>query len=76
VYISVGGKAGPVKLAAVYHDFQAESASTDYGTEIDLVATWPVNKHFTVQAKYAAFDADDPSFSDVDKAWLTLQLKL
>jgi hypothetical protein len=76
-YFSVGGKVGPVKLAAIYHDFQAESSSTDFGTEIDLVATWPVNKQFTVQAKYASFDTDDSArFADTDKAWLTLQLKL
>lgn len=76
-YVSVGGKLGPVKLAATYHDFQAESSSTDFGTEIDVVATWPVNKQFTVQAKYAAFDTDDSArYVDVDKYWLTLQLKL
>ena len=76
-YVSVGGKLGPVKLAAVYHDFQAESSSTDFGTELDLVATWPVNKQFTVQAKYASFDTDDSArYGDTDKAWLTLQLKL
>jgi hypothetical protein len=76
-YVSVGGKVGPVKLAATYHDFQAESSSTDFGTEIDLAATWPVNKQFSVQAKYATFDTDDSSrYVDVDKYWLTLQLKL
>ena len=76
-YVSVGGKLGPVKLAVVYHDFQAESSSTDFGTELDLVATWPVNKQFTVQAKFASFDTDDSArFGDTDKAWLTLQLKL
>jgi hypothetical protein len=76
-WASVGGKLGPVKLAAIYHDFQAESSSTDFGTEIDLVATWAVNKQFTLQAKYASFDTDDSSrYDDTDKAWLTLQLKL
>jgi hypothetical protein len=76
-YVSVGGKVGPVKLAAIYHDFQAESSSTDFGTEIDLVATWPVNKQFTVQGKYASFNTDDSArYVDVDKFWLTLQLKL
>lgn len=76
-YVSVGGKLGPVKMAVVYHDFQAEDSSADFGTEVDVVATWSVNKQFTVQAKYAAFDTDDSSrYTDTDKAWLTLQLKL
>jgi hypothetical protein len=79
-YATVSGKLGPVKLAATYHSFQAESSDDvydDYGTEIDLVATWPINKQFSVQAKYASFDTDDEAlYADTDKAWLTLQLKL
>jgi len=76
-YVSVGGALGPVKLMAVYHDFQAESSSDDFGTELDLVATWPVNKQFSVQAKYATFDTDNSArYADTDKMWLTLQLKL
>lgn len=76
LYAGVNGKLGPVKLAAIYHDFQAEDTSEDYGTEIDLVATWPINKQFSVQAKYASFSADGTRYDDTDKAWVTLQLKL
>ena len=66
-----------MKLGAVYHDFKAEDSSDAFGTEIDLVATWPVDKQLTLQAKYASFDSDDDSrFSDTDKFWLTLQAKL
>jgi len=76
-YLGINGKAGPVKLGAVYHDFQAEASSADFGTEIDLVATWPLNKQFSLQAKYADFDSNDSSrFTDTTKGWLTLQLKL
>jgi hypothetical protein len=76
-YLGIYGKVGFVKLGAVYHDFQAESSSADFGTEIDLIATWPVNKQFTLQAKYADFDSNDSSrFTDTTKGWLTLQLKL
>jgi len=76
MYVGVNGKLGPVKLAAIYHDFQAEDSKADFGTEIDLVATWPINKQFSVQAKYAAFDTDSVRYTDTDKAWITLQLKL
>ena len=76
LYVGVNGKLGPVKLAAIYHDFQASDSSADFGTEIDLVATWPINKQFSVQAKYASFDADSIRYDDTDKAWVTLQLKL
>jgi hypothetical protein len=76
MYVGVNGKLGPVKLAAIYHDFQAEETSEDYGTEVDLVATWPINKQFSVQAKYASFSADSSRYDDTDKGWVTLQLKL
>ena len=76
LYVGVSGTLGPVKLAAIYHDFQAEDSGEDFGDEIDLVANWPVNEHFTTELKYAAFSADGDIYTDTDKVWLTLQLKL
>jgi Alginate export len=76
MYASVGGKLGPVKLAAVYHDFQAESSGADFGTEIDLVATWAITDKFTIQAKAASFDGDHEDYDDTDKVWFTMQLKI
>ncbi len=76
LYFGLGATAGKFKLGAVYHDFQAEDSSEDFGKELDLVATLPVNEQFTVQFKYATFDADSDRYSDTDKLWLTLQLKL
>jgi hypothetical protein len=75
-YISVDGKVGPVVLGAVYHDFQAESSSEDWGSEVDLVATWPVLSYLTLQAKYANFNSDSDAYQDTEKLWLTVQLKL
>lgn len=76
-YFSVSGKAGPVKLAAVYHDFQAESSSTDFGTEVNLVATWPATSYLTLQGKYANFETDDEArYTDTEKFWITAQIKL
>ena len=72
----MSGKVGPVKLTAVYHDFQAESSSEAFGTELDLLATWAVNDMFSTQLKYATFDADSVRFNDVEKVWLIFQLKL
>jgi len=76
LYVGATGKLGPVKLGAFYHDFQAEDSSNDYGTELDLVATWPINKQFSTQLKYANFSSDIDSMSDTEKLWVTLQLKL
>lgn len=76
LYAGLGGKIGPVKLDAIYHDFQAEDSSEDFGTELDLSATWPVNNMFTLQAKYASFDSDSDRYADTDKIWFVMQLKL
>ena len=76
LYASIGGKLGPVKLIAVYHDFQAEDSSEDFGSEVDLAATWPMTKRFSLQAKYATFDSDSSRYDDTDKVWFTAQYKL
>ena len=77
VYFGVTGKAGEFSLGAFYHDFQAEASSDDFGSEIDLVAAYPLDKNSTVKAEFASFDSDDSSlYDDVDKFWLTFQVKL
>jgi hypothetical protein len=72
LYGSVAYRLGPWRLQAVYHDFSAESGDTDYGREWDLSAARQVGEHYAVLFKLAAFDADDPSFDDVTKAWFML----
>ena len=69
VYFKVGGKAGPIKLTAIYHDFSANEGSRDLGSELDLVAAYKMNKQVSLLAKYASYDADDHA-SDTDKLWL------
>lgn len=76
LYLGASATLGPVKLQAVYHDFQAEDSSEDFGSEIDLAATWPINQYFTTQLKFASFSSDSDRYTDTDKIWLTLQLKI
>ncbi|RLA45653.1 MAG: hypothetical protein DRR04_08010 [Gammaproteobacteria bacterium] len=76
IYGSIGTKLGPVKMAVIYHDFQAEDSSEDFGKEWDLVATWTFTKRFYVQAKGAIFNTDSNRYSDTDKLWFTAQYKL
>ncbi|MEZ5567589.1 MAG: alginate export family protein [Halioglobus sp.] len=75
-YLGASGKAGPVTLEAYYHEFKAESSSAEFGSEIDMAATWPVTKRFSTQLTYAVFDADSARYTDTEKVWLTLQFKL
>lgn len=70
-YIKFGAKLGKVNTQLIYHDFAANEGGADYGTELNLVATYPFSKTASFQFKYASYEAD--SFStDTDKIWLTL----
>lgn len=76
-YLGLSGKLVGVTLGATYHDFQAEDSSADFGTEIDLVATWPVNDLLSFQLHYADFSSDNKSrYDDTRKAWFTVNVTL
>ncbi|QQG37281.1 MAG: alginate export family protein [Micavibrio aeruginosavorus] len=69
-------------LDLVYHDYDAEDTSSDYGSEWNLQAsrtfktedsTYPF-KEWSVSIKYADYDADD-LYTDTEKLWLTLGTK-
>lgn len=75
VSVPVGGGA----FTLVYHRFETESEADessatvdDLGSEIDLVFTLPVAKHYTLGVKYAAYNAGDADAGivDTDKVWL------
>jgi hypothetical protein len=73
-YLKVGGKIGRAKLTVIYHQFVSDEGNIDYGSEIDAIVTYPVNKNLTAQLKYAAYEAEDFSV-DTDKIWLTMDFK-
>ena len=73
-YIKLAGKLGPAKVAFFYHDFSADFGGADLGSEIDVVATYPINKGLSVQLKYASYDSDGHA-SDTDKLWFTISAK-
>lgn len=72
LYISLGGKINAVTWAIIAHDFQSDSRNLDYGSEIDLLATWKISDAWGTGAKAAFYNAD--SFNrDTDKimVWTT-----
>ena len=71
IYVGAKGKLGPVVLGAFYHDFSADEGSADYGSEVDLVATYPLNKQISLQVKYADYNADELAV-DTRKLWLSV----
>ncbi|MBU83759.1 alginate export family protein [Alcanivorax sp.] len=74
-FVSVGTKLAGFKLAAVYHDFQADEGSSDYGTETNLLVARPIGKNYVVGLKYADYSADDFG-TDTQKLWAWAELKL
>ena len=63
---------GKWNLAAVYHDFSAETGSIDYGTEFDVSVGRGFAKHYGVLFKGAFFQADAAAFDDTNKFWIML----
>jgi len=57
------------KVNLIYHDFQAESGSSDYGTEWNAMLTKKFADHYTLQIAYADYDADEFKV-DTKKFWL------
>jgi hypothetical protein len=58
-----------VKVDLIYHDFQADEGGSDYGTEFDIMLTKKIGSHYTVQAAYANYNADEYK-TDTQKLWL------
>lgn len=73
-YVSLGTKLAGFKLAAIYHDFQADQGSSEYGTETDLLVARPIGKNYLVGLKYADYSADDFG-NDTRKLWAWGELK-
>lgn len=64
-------------LKVIYHDFQSEVGSTDYGTEVDAIykRAIPGVKNLSGMLKYADFDADTAGYTDTKKFWAMLTYK-
>lgn len=73
-YAKVATAVGGVKLAAFYHSYSAVEGDADYGSEIDLVASYKVFEKTTLVAKYANYDADDHA-TDTSKFWFMVNTK-
>ena len=68
LYIGLGGKRGAVSVIGAVHDFDSNSRSIDYGTEVDAQATYtaPWNQVFALTLAY--YDAEE-LFEDTFKLW-------
>lgn len=73
-YIKVATKFDKVGLKAFWHNLEASEGGADYGTELDLVGSYKINKHVSAVVKYSNFSSDGYA-SDTDKLWLMVNAK-
>ncbi len=77
VYITAKTVMKGIKLSATYHDFASDEENIDFGSELDLVAVYKINKNYGVLAKYAHYRQGDDyaKLSDTNKLWVQLTAK-
>jgi len=74
-YIYVGGDLPQgFKGKDVYHWFDPDHGSADFGEEFDAVVSKKLSDNATVLTKYAYYNGDDDAFADRVKFWLQLTL--
>ena len=71
-FIGIKGNLGKWKWNALYHDFSAQSGSTDYGSEIDASISRKLHKRYGILFKAASFDTDSRAYGDTTKLWVQL----
>lgn len=72
VFASAGYRHGPWHLELVYHDFSAESATGDFGREVDIAVGRRLDERHSLLLKAAQFDSAHPGFPDTRKLWVML----
>ena len=67
-------KGGRFNWRVVYHQFDAESGSGDFGSELNASVSTKLSKHLSLLLKAAQYDADEFG-QDTTKFWLMLTAK-
>ena len=80
-YVSVNATVDKIGAIAVYHQFESDAGSVDFGDEINLLLSYAVLPNFSLFAKYAAYSADGGApapgkpVADTDKTWVYAEYK-
>lgn len=70
-YLKFSLPLGNGRLGAALHQFDAETGSTDYGSEIDVSYATALSEHVDLLVKAARYDADQFA-TDTTKVWVML----
>ena len=68
-YAQIGTKLDGYKLAATFHQFEADKGGAKYGDELDIVLAKKFTKNYSAGVKLANYKADDHA-TDTNKVWL------
>ncbi len=68
LYFKTSGKVGKLGLTAIWHELESDAGSVDYGSELNLIASYPLQDNVGLLVKYANYSADDFSV-DTNKLW-------
>ncbi|MCB1041888.1 MAG: alginate export family protein [Acidobacteria bacterium] len=71
LFLKANLKAGKWNLLGMFHQFESDEGSADYGSEFDFQAARKINDHLNLGLKAAVYDADTFSV-DTTKIWITL----
>lgn len=74
LYITAKTNVNGIALTATFHDLSSDEGSIDYGTEIDLVAAYKLDKNYGFLVKFASYNSDALS-TDTSKLWLQATAK-
>ena len=70
VYLFAGTKlAGETTCKAIFHWFRANESGGDFGQELDIILSKPINERMKVLSKFADFNGKG-SFADRTKFWV------
>ncbi|MEM8867867.1 MAG: alginate export family protein [Verrucomicrobiota bacterium] len=67
-----------IKAKVIYHWFDPETGTGDYGDELDLVAVYKLNKYLNLVGKYGSYSSDGGAggVGGADKDMFTFELNL
>jgi len=72
-FLSVGTSLSGIQYLAMYHDFQADHGSADYGRELDVQASKKLTPYLTLLLKYANYNAEDYA-RNTKKYWVMSEI--
>lgn len=73
-YLALNTGWDKTKLTVSYHDYQAEDANLDYGSEINVALNHQLSKEYSLSFKLADYNAKQHSV-DTRKAWFMIHAR-